>query len=163
MSGAAASDLTGRACSPNGIHWTYDTYALGKVAGKPMVERGDDTWFFITVDYVFGHSLERDASAVINANGGKVIGSVRPPFATPDLSSFILQAQASKAKVIALANAGDNFNKIQAEWVEKLGKFVAAYPKADDTPDALLQAGRRPKASLPGYGSHPRTPTGRTR
>ena len=106
MSGTASSDLTGRACSPNGIHWTYDTYALGKVAGNAMVARGDDTWFFITVDYVFGHTLERDTASVVKAAGGRVLGAVRVPINTQDFSSFLLQAQASKAKVIGLANTG---------------------------------------------------------
>jgi branched-chain amino acid transport system substrate-binding protein len=106
MSGTASSDLTGRACSPNGIQWTYDTYALGKVAGKAMVARGEDTWFFITVDYVFGHTLERDTASVVKAAGGQVLGAVRVPINTQDFSSFLLQAQASKAKVIGLANTG---------------------------------------------------------
>ena len=106
MSGTAASDLTGRACSPNGIHWTYDTYALGKVAGKAMVARGEDTWFFITVDYVFGHALERDTATVVKASGGQVLGAVRAPINTQDFSSYLLQAQASKAKVVGLANTG---------------------------------------------------------
>jgi branched-chain amino acid transport system substrate-binding protein len=106
MSGTAASDLTGPACSPNGIHWTYDTYALGKVVGKAMVARGEDTWFFITVDYVFGHSLERDTASVVKASGGQVLGGVRVPLNTQDFSSFLLQAQASKAKVVGLANTG---------------------------------------------------------
>jgi branched-chain amino acid transport system substrate-binding protein len=106
MSGTAASDLTGPACSPNGIHWTYDTYALGKVAGKAMVARGEDTWFFITVDYVFGHSLERDTASVVKASGGQVLGAVRVPLNTQDFSSFLLQALASKAKVVGLANTG---------------------------------------------------------
>lgn len=106
MSGTAASDLTGPACSPNGIHWTYDTYALGKVVGKAMVARGEDTWFFITVDYVFGHSLERDTASVVKSSGGQVLGAVRVPLNTQDFSSFLLQAQASRAKVVGLANTG---------------------------------------------------------
>ncbi|WP_299815594.1 ABC transporter substrate-binding protein [Tardiphaga sp.] len=105
-SGAGSSDITGIACSPNTVHWTYDTYALSNVAGKAMVQRGDDTWFFITADYAFGAALERDASNVVKAAGGKVLGSVRHPLNSSDFSSFLLQAQASKAKVIALANAG---------------------------------------------------------
>jgi branched-chain amino acid transport system substrate-binding protein len=114
MSGPGASDLTGSACSPNGIHWTYDTYALSKVGGKAMVERGEDTWFFITADYAFGHALERDAADVVKANRGKVLGAVRAPLNTNDFSSFLLQAQASRAKVIALANAGgDTQNAIK--------------------------------------------------
>ena len=114
MSGPGTSDLTGSACSPNGIHWTYDTYALSKVGGKAMVERGEDTWFFVTADYAFGHALERDAADVVKANRGKVLGAVRAPLNTNDFSSFLLQAQASRAKVIALANAGgDTQNAIK--------------------------------------------------
>jgi branched-chain amino acid transport system substrate-binding protein len=114
MSGPGSSDLTGPACSPNGIHWTYDTDALSHVAGKAMVERGENSWFFITADYAFGHALERDASAVVTASGGKVLGAVRAPLNTADFSSFLLQAQASKAKVIGLANAGgDTQNAIK--------------------------------------------------
>jgi branched-chain amino acid transport system substrate-binding protein len=106
MSGPGASDLTGPACSPNGIHYTYDTYALARVNGKAQVERGNDTWFFITADYAFGHALERDTADVVKANGGKVLGQVRVPLNTSDFSSFLLQAQGSKAKVVGLANAG---------------------------------------------------------
>mgnify|MGYP001766121999 CR=1 FL=1 len=106
VSGGGTSDLTGAQCSPNTIHWTYDTYALSQVAGRAMVERGDDTWFFLTADYAFGHALERDATAVVKAAGGKILGGVRAPLNTPDFSSFLLQGQQSKAKVIALANAG---------------------------------------------------------
>ena len=114
MSGPGASDLTGPACSPNGIHWTYDTYALSQVAGKAMVERGADTWFFITADYAFGHALERDTANVVKSNAGKVLGAVRAPLNTNDFSSFLLQAQSSKAKVVGLANAGgDTQNAIK--------------------------------------------------
>jgi branched-chain amino acid transport system substrate-binding protein len=91
MSGAAASGLTGTACSPNGIHWTYDTYALANVAGKALVARGDDTWFFITVDYMFGHTLERETTNVVRSMGGQVLGAVRAPINTQDFSSFLLQ------------------------------------------------------------------------
>jgi branched-chain amino acid transport system substrate-binding protein len=105
-SGAGTSDLTGTACSPNTVHWTYDTYALSNVAGRAMVKRGEDTWFFITADYAFGAALERDAAAVVKENGGTVVGEVRHPLNSSDFSSFLLQAQASKAKVVALANAG---------------------------------------------------------
>jgi branched-chain amino acid transport system substrate-binding protein len=105
-SGGGSSDLTGVACSPNTVHWTYDTYALSNVAGKAMVKRGEDTWFFITADYAFGHALERDAANVVKENGGKVLGDARHPLNSSDFSSFLLQAQASKAKVIGLANAG---------------------------------------------------------
>src|SRR4029077_6873954 len=106
VSGAAASDLTGAKCSPNTVHWTYDTWAVANGTGKAMVKTGGDTWFFITADYAFGKALERDTAEVVVANGGKVLGSVRHPFPGTDFSSFLLQAQASKAKVIGLANAG---------------------------------------------------------
>src|ERR1700744_2387502 len=105
-SGGGSSDLTGPACSPNTVHYTYDTYALSNVAGKAMVKRGEDTWFFVTADYAFGMALERDAANVVKENGGKVLGDVRHPLNSSDFSSFLLQAQASKAKVIGLANAG---------------------------------------------------------
>ncbi len=105
-SGAGTSDLTGKACSPNTVHWTYDTYALAQGTGGAMVKAGGDSWFFLTADYAFGHSLERDTSAVVTKAGGKVVGAVRTPFPGTDFSSFLLQAQASKAKVIGLANAG---------------------------------------------------------
>ncbi len=114
VSGAAASDLTGAKCTANTIHWTYDTWALSNGTGKAMVKTGGDTWFFLTADYAFGHALERDAAAVVEANGGKVLGKVRHPFPGTDFSSFLLQAQASKAKVIGLANAGgDTINSIK--------------------------------------------------
>ncbi len=114
VSGAATSDLTGKACSPNTIHWTYDTWALANATGKAAVKTGGDTWFFLTADYAFGHALERDTEAVVLANGGKVLGKVRHPFPGQDFSSFLLQAQASKAKVIGLANAGgDTINSIK--------------------------------------------------
>jgi branched-chain amino acid transport system substrate-binding protein len=114
VSGAAASDLTGAKCSPNTIHWTYDTWALGNGTGKAMVKTGGDTWFFLTADYAFGHALERDSGAAVEASGGKVVGKVRHPFPGTDFSSFLLQAQASKAKVIGLANAGgDTINSIK--------------------------------------------------
>ena len=113
-SGAATSDLTGKACTPNTIHWTYDTYALANGTGKAIVKAGGDSWFFVTADYAFGHALQRDTSAVIEANGGKVLGSVNVPLNTPDFSSFLLQAQASQAKIIGLANAGgDTTNSIK--------------------------------------------------
>jgi branched-chain amino acid transport system substrate-binding protein len=114
ISAAAASDLTGKACSPTGIHWTYDTYALAHGTGGAMVKQGGDTWFFLTADYAFGHALERDTVAVVEQAGGKVLGVVRHPLSTPDFSSFLLQAQGSKAKVIGLANAGgDTINSIK--------------------------------------------------
>ena len=113
-SGAASSDLTGKACSPNTVHWTYDTYALAQGTGGAMVKAGGDSWYFLTADYAFGHALERDTSAIVTKNGGKVLGVVRTPFPGTDFSSFLLQAQASKAKVIGLANAGgDTINSIK--------------------------------------------------
>jgi branched-chain amino acid transport system substrate-binding protein len=114
VSGAAASDLTGKACSPNTIHWTYDTWALAHGTGSAIVKTGGDSWFFLTADYAFGHALERDTEAVVVKSGGKVLGKVRHPFPTSDFSSFLLQAQASKAKIIGLANAGaDTINAIK--------------------------------------------------
>ncbi len=113
-SGAASSDLTGPQCSPNTAHWTYDTWALAHGTGGAMVKKGGDTWFFLTADYAFGHALERDTGEVVKAAGGKVVGAVRHPFPGRDFSSFLLQAQASKAKVIGLANAGgDTINSIK--------------------------------------------------
>ncbi|HYB72957.1 MAG TPA: ABC transporter substrate-binding protein [Candidatus Sulfotelmatobacter sp.] len=114
VSGAASSDLTGKACSPNTIHWTYDTWALANGTGNAIVKTGGDTWFFITADYAFGHALERDTEAVVLKSGGKVLGKVRHPLNTADFSSFLLQAQTSKAKIIGLANAGgDTINAIK--------------------------------------------------
>ncbi len=114
VSGAAASDLTGPKCSPNTIHWTYDTWALANGTGKALVKTGGDTWFFLTADYAFGHALERDTAATVEANGGKVLGKIRHPLNTSDFSSYLLQAQSSKAKVIGLANAGgDTINSIK--------------------------------------------------
>ena len=113
-SGAAASDLTTTQCSPNTVHWTYDTYLLANGTGKALVKAGGDSWFFLTADYAFGHALERDTAAVVTTNGGKVLGVVRHPLNTSDFSSFLLQAQASKAKIIGLANAGgDTTNSIK--------------------------------------------------
>jgi branched-chain amino acid transport system substrate-binding protein len=114
VSGAATSDLTGPKCSPNTVHWTYDTWALANGTGNAIVKTGGDTWFFLTADYAFGHALERDTAAVVEKNGGKVLGKVRHPFPGTDFSSFLLQAQASKAKIIGLANAGgDTINSIK--------------------------------------------------
>ena len=113
-SGPASSDLTGKACSPNTVHWTYDTWSLANGTGSAMVKQGGDTWFFVTADYAFGHALERDTSAVVEKAGGKVLGAVRHPFPGQDFSSFLLQAQSSGAKVIGLANAGgDTINSIK--------------------------------------------------
>jgi branched-chain amino acid transport system substrate-binding protein len=114
VSGAASSDLTGPKCSPNTVHWTYDTWALANGTGKALVKTGGDSWFLITADYAFGHALERDTAAVVEANGGKVLGRVRVPLNTSDFSSYLLQAQQSKAKIIGLANAGgDTINSIK--------------------------------------------------
>ena len=114
-SGAATSDLTGKACTPYTVHWTYVTWALANGTGKEVVKAGGDTWFFLTADYAFGKALERDTTAVVVANGGKVLGTVLHPLNTTDFSSFLLQAQASKAKIIGLANAGgDTINSIKA-------------------------------------------------
>ncbi|MCZ0737106.1 ABC transporter substrate-binding protein [Phreatobacter sp. AB_2022a] len=113
-SGAGTADLTGPQCSPNTVHWTFDTYALAQGTGGAMVKAGGDTWFFLTADYAFGHALERDTAAFVQKAGGKVVGAVRTPFPCNDFSSFLLQAQASKAKVIGLANAGgDTINAIK--------------------------------------------------
>jgi branched-chain amino acid transport system substrate-binding protein len=114
VSGAASSDLTGTKCNADTIHWVYDTWNLANGTGKAVVKTGGNTWFFLTADYAFGQALERDTSAVVEANGGKVVGKVRVPINTSDFSSFLLQAQASKAKVIGLANAGgDTINSIK--------------------------------------------------
>ena len=102
------TDFHGKFCNPYGIQWVFDTRALAVGTAKEIVKRGGDSWFFITDNYAFGHSLEKDATQVIEANGGKVLGSVRPPIAAPDLSSFILQAQASKAKIIGIAGGPPN-------------------------------------------------------
>ena len=129
-SGAATSDLTNAQCTPNTVHWTYDTYMLAHSTGQALVKAGGDTWFFLTADYAFGAALERDTTAVITANGGKVLGSVKHPLNTADFSSFLLQAQASKAKIIGLANAGgDTTNSIKqaAEFgIVKGGQKLAA-------------------------------------
>ena len=114
ISGAASSDLTGPKCSPNSVHWTYDTWMLANSTGRSIVKTGGTTWFFLTSDYAFGHALERDTKAVVLANGGQVLGGVLHPLNTQDFSSFLLQAQASKAKIIGLANAGgDTINAIK--------------------------------------------------
>jgi branched-chain amino acid transport system substrate-binding protein len=113
-SGPASSDLTGPKCQPTTVHMTYDTWMLANGTGKAIVKNGGDTWFFLTSDYAFGHALERDTMAVVTANGGKVLGAVRHPINTSDFSSFLLQAQSSKAKIIGLANAGgDTINAIK--------------------------------------------------
>jgi branched-chain amino acid transport system substrate-binding protein len=114
VSGAATADLTGKACTPNTIHWTYDTWSLANGTANAIVKTGGNTWFFLTADYAFGHALERDTAAVVEKAGGKVVGKVRHPFPGQDFSSFLLQAQQSKAKIIGLANAGgDTINSIK--------------------------------------------------
>ena len=114
VSTGATSDLSGKACTPNSIHWTYDTWALANGTGSAIVKTGGDSWFFLTADYAFGHALEKDTEAVVLKGGGKVLGKVRHPFPSADFSSFLLQAQASKAKIIGLANAGaDTTNAIK--------------------------------------------------
>ena len=113
-SGGGSADLTGAQCTPNTVHWTYDTVMLANGTGGAMVKQGGNTWFFLTADYAFGHALERDTGNFVKASGGRVLGQVRTPFPAQDFSSFLLQAQASKAKVIGLANAGgDTINAIK--------------------------------------------------
>ena len=113
-SGGASADITGKACTPNTLSVTYDTYMLANGTGKALTKAGGDSWFFLTADYAFGHALERDTAATVTASGGKVLGGVKHPLNTADFSSFLLQAQASKAKVIGLANAGgDTTNAIK--------------------------------------------------
>ena len=112
--GAASSDLTNAQCSPNTVHWVYDTYMLANSTGQALVKAGGDTWYFLTADYAFGHALERDTTAVVLKSGGKVIGTVKHPLNSSDFSSFLLQAQASKAKIVGMANAGgDTTNTIK--------------------------------------------------
>jgi branched-chain amino acid transport system substrate-binding protein len=117
-----SADFHGKFCSPYALQWVFDTHALAVGTAQEVVKRGGDTWFFITDDYAFGHSLERDATEVITRNGGKVLGSVRPPFATPDLSSFVLQAQASKAKIIGIAGGPPN-NTTEIKTGAEFGVF----------------------------------------
>ncbi|WP_131675102.1 ABC transporter substrate-binding protein [Paracoccus marinus] len=114
VTGAATADLTGKACSPYGFHWAYDTHALAVGTGGALVDQGGDSWFFLTADYAFGYSLEENTAGVVTQKGGTVVGAVKHPLATTDFSSFLLQAQASGAKVIGLANAGlDTQNAIK--------------------------------------------------
>ncbi|MCC5977779.1 MAG: ABC transporter substrate-binding protein [Salinarimonas sp.] len=130
VSGAATADLTGSACTPNTVHWTYDTWALANGTGRAIVETGGESWFFLTADYAFGHALERDTSAVVEEFGGQVLGTVRHPFPGTDFSSFILQAQGSGAQIIGLANAGgDTVNAVNtaAEFgIVQAGQNLAA-------------------------------------
>ena len=122
-SGAGTAALTGPRCSPNFVHWTYDTWAFGHGTARGVLAQGGKTWFFITADYAFGHDLEKQASDEVTASGGKVLGTVRHPLGTNDFSSFLLQAQASKADVVALANAGgDTVNTIKQAADFKIGE-----------------------------------------
>ena len=131
--GAATSDLSGKACSAHGVHWSFDTYGLAATIGQALVKQGGDSWFFITADYAFGHALEKDTSTFVTAAGGKVLGAVRHPLNTADFSSFLLQAQASKAKIVALSNAGgDTINAIKQAGEFGLGR------KGDQRVAALL-------------------------
>jgi branched-chain amino acid transport system substrate-binding protein len=114
LSGPATAEITGKACSPYSFHWMYDTYALAAAPPDGVLRRGGDTWFFMTADYAFGHSMESEATKRVKAAGGKILGSVRTPLDTPDFSSFLLQAQGSGAKVLALATGGsDTSNAIK--------------------------------------------------
>ena len=124
-----ATDFHGKFCSPYAMQWVFDTRALAVGTAQEVVKRGGDSWFFITDDYAFGHSLEKDASAVVTRNGGKVLGAVRPPFATPDLSSFILQAQASKAKIIGIAGGPPN-NTNEIKTAAEFGVFAGGQQMA---------------------------------
>jgi branched-chain amino acid transport system substrate-binding protein len=130
VTSAATSDLTGKNCSPYTVHWTYDTYALARSTGAAVVKAGGDSWYFLSADYAFGQALERDATNVIKEGGGKVVGSSRHPLSAADFSSFLLQAQGSKAKVIGLANGGqDTVNSVKqaAEFgIVKSGQKMAA-------------------------------------
>jgi len=158
-SGTATSDLTGKACSPNTVQWTYDTWALANGTGKAVVKAGGDKWFFLAADYAFGHALERDTSNVVKASGGEVLGSVRHPLNTADFSSFLLQAQSSKAKVIGLANAGaDATNAIKqaAEFgIVKGGQKIAGLLITTIEVHALgLQAAQGLLLTMPFYWDH---------
>src|SRR4051812_40600179 len=114
ITSAGTSDLTGKACTPNNVHWTYDTWALANGTAKALIQQGGRSWFFLTADYAFGHALERDAAGVVKANGGEVLGHVLAPFQTYDFSSFLVQARASGAQVVALANSGgDTVNAVK--------------------------------------------------
>jgi branched-chain amino acid transport system substrate-binding protein len=143
ISGAGTSDLTGKQCSPTSVHWTYDTYGSSNATAKAVVARGGTPWFFLTADYAFGQALERDASKAVVASGGKVLGAVRHPFDTADFSSFILQAQSSGAKVLALANAGGDFRNAVAQAdefnVRNTMQVVALQVTLTDVPALGLQ------------------------
>jgi branched-chain amino acid transport system substrate-binding protein len=144
ISGAGSSDITGKYCTPTSIQWTYDTYASSNATAKAVVQRGGKTWFFLTADYSFGHALERDASKAVVAAGGKVLGAVRHPFNTSDMSSFLLQAQAAKPDIVGLANAGSDFRNAVAQADEfgiRAGgaKIVALQVTLTDVPALGLE------------------------
>jgi len=144
ISGAGSSDITGKYCTPTSIQWTYDTYASSNATAKAVVQRGGKTWFFLTADYSFGHALERDASKAVVAAGGKVLGAVRHPFNTSDMSSFLLQAQAAKPDIVGLANAGSDFRNAVAQAAEfgiRAGgaKIVALQVTLTDVPALGLE------------------------
>jgi len=143
ISGSGSSDLTGKQCSPTSVHWTYDTYASSNATAKAVVARGGTPWFFLTADYAFGQALERDASKAVTASGGKVLGAVRHPFDTADFSSFLLQAQSSGAKILALANAGSDFRNAVAQAdefnIRESMQLVALQVTLTDVPALGLQ------------------------
>ncbi len=144
ISGAGSSDITGKYCTPTSIQWTYDTYASSNATAKAVVARGGKSWFFITADYSFGHALERDAGKAVIAAGGKVLGAVRHPFNTADMSSFLLQAQAAKPDIVGLANAGSDFRNAVAQADEfgiRAGgaKIVALQVTLTDVPALGLE------------------------
>jgi branched-chain amino acid transport system substrate-binding protein len=143
ISGSGSSDLTGKQCSPTSVQWTYDTYASSNATAKAVVARGGSPWFFLTADYAFGQALERDASKAVTAAGGKVLGAVRHPFDTADFSSFLLQAQSSGAKILALANAGSDFRNAVAQADEfnlrESMQLVALQVTLTDVPALGLQ------------------------
>jgi branched-chain amino acid transport system substrate-binding protein len=144
ISGAGSSDITGKNCTPTSIHWTYDTYASSNATAKAVVKRGGKSWFFLTADYSFGHALERDASKMVTAAGGKVLGAVRHPFNTADMSSFLLQAQAAKPDILGLANAGADFRNAVAQadefGIRKSGiQIVALQVTLSDVPALGLE------------------------
>src|SRR5580698_713290 len=118
ITGPATSDMTGKQCSPYGVHFSYDTYALANGTGNALTKAGGDTWFFVTADYAFGYALERDTMDAVKATGGKVLGAVRAPLGTADFSSFLIQAQGSGAKVIGLANAGTDLQNCVKQAAE---------------------------------------------
>ena len=144
ISGAGSSDITGKYCTPTSIQWTYDTYASSNATAKAVVQRGGISWFFLTADYSFGHALERDTSKAVLAAGGKVLGAVRHPFNTSDMSSFLLQAQAAKPDIVGLANAGSDFRNAVAQADEfgiRAGgvKIVALQVTLTDVPALGLE------------------------